>query len=318
MDTPAAYPACLSVFQSRDCFGSIELHEIHSSSDFTDQRRRVVGDILKAKSASSESGKSFGQRVHPCPLIRLQRPLFDPRIVQRVHKRRSVPVPPHRASRSARTAAATASRFSATSAPRKRPLIRRGFTTGAGTSCTRRMLPSGRTVASKVAFGLNNFALASLPCSSAVNFIVGLCHGNRRFSSYSCARAGLCPAVARQAGALLSYAALAGADEFQQVLYFGQGGQLGLNARQGAADRQALAEQNLIGMLERGLRLSRNAVALHADFIDRARLSRVAIGQHERGHVLHYLRASSDDGHFADPAELMDGGQPANHRVIFD
>jgi hypothetical protein len=30
--------------------------------------------------------------------------------------------------------------------------------------------------------------LASLPCSSAVNFIVGLCHGHRRFSSYSWAR----------------------------------------------------------------------------------------------------------------------------------
>jgi len=88
---------------------------------------------------------------------------IDARIVECIYEGRSVPIALHRASRPARTAAATVSRVKRTSAPRNRPSTRRGFTTGAWVSSTRRMLPSGSTVASKSASRRNSSALPSRP-----------------------------------------------------------------------------------------------------------------------------------------------------------
>jgi hypothetical protein len=121
--------------------------------------------------------------VNSSPLVGFERFLFDPQVMQCIDKGRSIPIPSHRASRPARTAAATVSRFTWTSAPRNRPSIRRGFTSGTGSTSTRRMLPSDWTVASKVALGWNKSELTSLPLSSVVNFILFLSHTKERFSS---------------------------------------------------------------------------------------------------------------------------------------
>ena len=45
---------------------------------------------------------------------------------------------------------------------------------------------------------------------------------------------------------------------------------------------------------------------------------RVAVGNHERRHVLHHLRAAADHRQFADAAKLVHRRQPANHRMILD
>src|SRR5438552_10758330 len=109
MHPPAAYTAFLSGFKSGQRFCSIQLDEIHSHGDFTDQCSRIVRQILKANSSASQSGKRLGKRVCPCPLVRLKRFLFDTEIVQRIHQPRRVPIAFHSASRSARTAAETVS-----------------------------------------------------------------------------------------------------------------------------------------------------------------------------------------------------------------
>ena len=58
-------------------------------------------------------------------------------------------------------------------------------------------------------------------------------------------------------------------------------------------------------------------MAFHAHLVDGTRLRRIAIGQHERGHVLYHFGAPANDGHLADATELMHRRQPANYRVVF-
>ncbi len=42
----------------------------------------------------------------------------------------------------------------------------------------------------------------------------------------------------------------------------------------------------------------------------------IAVGHHERRHVLHHLRAAADHRHLADAAELMHRRQPAHHGMV--
>src|SRR5579859_7389905 len=92
--------------------------------------------------------------------------------------------------------------------------------------------------------------------------------------------------------------------------------QLFFDLRHGIANGQAFPEQNLVSLAHRTLGLFGNAIAFHADFVDGARLRRITIRHHKWRHVLHHLRATANHRHFADPAKLVDGRQPAYHRVI--
>ena len=68
--------------------------------------------------------------------------------------------------------------------------------------------------------------------------------------------------------------------------------------------------------MERPDDLRRDAIALHANFIHPASRTGMAVHNHIRRHVLHDLCAAANDGHFTDPAELVNRRQPAHNRII--
>src|SRR5204863_8193898 len=63
-----------------------------------------------------------------------------------------------------------------------------------------------------------------------------------------------------------------------------------------------------------GLRL--RALALQTDLVNAAGLAGMTIHDHERWHILHDLRTTTDDRHLPDPAKLMYRRQPANDSMI--
>src|ERR1017187_1947541 len=98
---------------------------------------------------------------------------------------------------------------------------------------------------------------------------------------------------------LLADAALAASDKLNQVLDLRQLRQFLFYFRQRVRNRESFAEQNFVSMAHGRLRFLRNPVAFHADFVDGARLRRIAVGNHERRHVLHDFeigRASCREG----------------------
>ena len=66
----------------------------------------------------------------------------------------------------------------------------------------------------------------------------------------------------------LADAAFAGADEVEQVKHLRQFWQLRFDSCERIGNGQSFAEQNLVALLERGLRGFRNAVALEANLVD--------------------------------------------------
>jgi len=87
--------------------------------------------------------------------------------------------------------------------------------------------------------------------------------------------------------ASLADAAFARPRKLDQMQNFRQGRQFLLNFCQRVGDGQAFAEQNFIGPFHGVLRFFGNSIPLHADFVDGARLRRIAVRQHEGRHVLH-------------------------------
>src|SRR6266496_3131101 len=117
---------------------------------------------------------------------------------------------------------------------------------------------------------------------------------------------------------LLAQTPLTCPNELDQVLNLRQRRQFGFNLRDGVRDRQSFAEKQLVGLLERGLGGFSYAVALEAHFVDGAGLRWIAVGDHERRHVLHHFRASADHRKRANAAKLVNRRQPANDRVVPD
>ena len=111
---------------------------------------------------------------------------------------------------------------------------------------------------------------------------------------------------------------MAGLGEVDEVLDFGELGQVGFELGEGVGDGEALAEEDLVGLAHGGLGLLGDAVAFHPDFVDGAGLGRVAVGDHEGRDVLHDLGAAADHGELPDAAELVHGRESADDGVVAD
>lgn len=117
---------------------------------------------------------------------------------------------------------------------------------------------------------------------------------------------------------LFADAALAGADEVDEVADFGELWDFLLDASEGVGDGEAFAEEEFVGVAQGVLGFFADAMALHADFVDGADFGGAAVGEHEGGHVLAEFGATADHGEFADAAELVDGDVTAEDGVVFN
>ncbi len=104
--------------------------------------------------------------------------------------------------------------------------------------------------------------------------------------------------------------------EVDQVCELTTGRNLGRNSIQSIADCQPFSKHNLIRLPQPPLHFFGHTSALQPHLVDAARLRGIAVGYHVWRHVLHHFRATADDRHRPNPAELMDRRQTADHDVI--
>ena len=81
---------------------------------------------------------------------------------------------------------------------------------------------------------------------------------------------------------------------------------------------EVAAVEDAVGFFESADGFRREAGAFQSDLVDAADFGGVAVGDEERGEVLHELGAAAGDGVAADAAELVDGGEPAEDGVVAD
>jgi len=79
---------------------------------------------------------------------------------------------------------------------------------------------------------------------------------------------------------------------------------------------QPRPEDNFIGLQKRPDGLRRRTMTLQTDLVHAAGLAGMAVHDHERRHILHDLRTTTDDRHLPDPAKLMHRRQAADDGVI--
>ena len=103
----------------------------------------------------------------------------------------------------------------------------------------------------------------------------------------------------------------------EEVANFWGGWQFFLNLRGGGGSVQAAAEEDFIGLAERVLGFSGKAVPFQPDFVDRASFGGIPVREHERGNISDDFRAAAGHRMFADPTELMNPSQSANHGEVF-
>jgi len=102
------------------------------------------------------------------------------------------------------------------------------------------------------------------------------------------------------------------------MLNFRDGRKFVFDSSERVRNRETIAEQNFVGLTQRGLRLVCDSITLHTDFVNRPSLGWIAVGQHEGRNVLHNFRAAANHRHFANATELMNRDDAANNCVIFD
>lgn len=72
-----------------------------------------------------------------------------------------------------------------------------------------------------------------------------------------------------------------------------------------------------MGLAEGVLSFGGKAVPFQADFVDRASSGGIPVREHKRGNISDDFCATAGHRMFADPAELMNPGQSANHGEVF-
>ena len=78
------------------------------------------------------------------------------------------------------------------------------------------------------------------------------------------------------------------------------------------------AVEDAVSFLEGADGFRGEAGAFESYLVDPAHFGRVAVGDEERGDVLHDFRASAGDGMASDAAELVDRGESADHGMVAD
>ncbi len=110
--------------------------------------------------------------------------------------------------------------------------------------------------------------------------------------------------------------ALAVPDEFPQLANFAAICKCGFQFLACLRGVQVGAVDDAISFCEFAKGFAWEARTLQAHFVDSADFGRIAVGNHERRDVLNNFRAAACDGMAANPAELMDGSEPANDGMV--
>src|SRR6266542_5633510 len=168
--------------------------------------------------------------------------------------------------------------------------------------CTTRLTRSHTTAAFTAAFNPGNSRISSSPPQRATVSVLEACFRRRKWTVVGFA--------GRKAAGSFADTPLAIANELDQVPQFRRRRQFRFDLCHRVGNRQTLATQNFVGLLQSALHLLRHPVTVQADLVDRARLGGVPVGQHEGRHILHDFRTRSEDRHFPDAAKLVYRGQP--------